>query len=204
MPAAAVRVPIGRPVANASVVVLDADGELLPPGFPGELVVGGIGVGPGYWQRPELTAQKFITARLAPDHAPQRLWRSGDRARWLADGTLECLGRLDAQFKLRGLRIEPGEIESALLAHPAVAAAIVTICGEADAARLVAGVVCAPQSAARPDAELWNELRAHLRGSLPAHMLPTSWQRLDRLPLTPSGKLDRRAFAESHGDAAPC
>jgi amino acid adenylation domain-containing protein len=200
LPERAVRVPIGRPVANASVAVLDAGGALLPPGFPGELVVGGIGVGPGYWQRPELTAQKFITARLAPDHAPQRLWRSGDRARWLADGTLECLGRLDAQFKLRGLRIEPGEIENALLAHPAVAAAIVTICGEADAARLVAGVVCAPQSAARPDAGLWNELRAHLRGSLPAHMLPTSWQRLDRVPLTPSGKLDRRAFAESHGE----
>jgi iturin family lipopeptide synthetase A len=118
LPERAVRVPIGRPVANASVAVLDAGGALLPPGFPGELVVGGIGVGPGYWQRPELTAQKFITARLAPDHAPQRLWRSGDRARWLADGTLECLGRLDAQFKLRGLRIEPGEIENALLAHP--------------------------------------------------------------------------------------
>ncbi len=195
----AVRVPIGRPVANASVSVLDAGGALLPPGFPGELVVGGIGVGPGYWQRPELTAQKFITAALSADGAPQHLWRSGDRARWLADGTLECLGRLDAQFKLRGLRIEPGEIESALMAHPAVAAAIVTICGEGDAARLVAGVVCAPQAAARPDAALWNELRAHLRTLLPAYMVPASWLRLDRLPLTPSGKLDRRAFAESHG-----
>jgi amino acid adenylation domain-containing protein len=194
-----VRVPIGRPVANASVSVLDAGGALLPPGFPGELVVGGIGVGPGYWQRPELTAQKFITAALSADGAPQHLWRSGDRARWLADGTLECLGRLDAQFKLRGLRIEPGEIESALMAHPAVAAAIVTICGEGDAARLVAGVVCAPQAAARPDAALWNELRAHLRTLLPAYMVPASWLRLDRLPLTPSGKLDRRAFAESHG-----
>jgi amino acid adenylation domain-containing protein len=200
LPEAALRVPIGRPVTNASVAVLDAGGALLPPGFPGELVVGGIGVGPGYWQRPELTAQKFITAGLVPGHAQQRWWRSGDRARWLADGTLECLGRLDAQFKLRGLRIEPGEIENALLAHPAVAAAIVTICGEADAARLVAGVVCAPQAAARPDAELWNELRAHLRGLLPAHMLPARWQRLDQLPLTPSGKLDRLAFAELHGE----
>jgi acyl-coenzyme A synthetase/AMP-(fatty) acid ligase len=193
-----VRIPIGRPVANASVYVLDANAGLLPPGIPGELVVGGIGVGPGYWRRPELTQEKFITARLRLDGEPQRLYRSGDRARWLADGTLECLGRLDAQFKLRGLRIEPGEIESALIMHPAVAAAIVTICGEGEAARLVAGVVRALQAAGRPDAELWAELRSHLRTVLPAHMVPTGWHSLEEIPLTPSGKLDRRAFAASY------
>lgn len=199
LPAGAARVPIGRPVANARVYVLDADGELLPPGIPGELVVGGIGVGPGYWRRPELTAQKFITVCFTPDSESQRLYRSGDRARWLADGTLECLGRLDAQFKLRGLRIEPGEVESALSAHPAVTGAIVTVCGEGDAARLVAGVVRAGQSDAGSDAGLWAELREHLRRLLPAHMLPTGWQCLEQLPLTPSGKLDRRAFAALYG-----
>jgi amino acid adenylation domain-containing protein len=197
--ASAVRVPIGRPVANASVYVLDANAGLLPPGIPGELVVGGTGVGPGYWQRPELTAEKFVTLRLVADGEPQRLYRSGDRARWLADGMLECLGRLDAQFKLRGLRIEPGEIESALIAHPAVAAAIVTICGEGETARLLAGVVRAARSDAGPDTELWTELRAHLRTLLPAHMVPTHWHSLDQLPLTASGKLDRRAFAASYG-----
>ena len=194
--ASAVRVPIGRPIANARVYVLDANAELLPPGIPGELVVGGIGVGPGYWQRPELTAEKFIIACIVPEAEPQRLYRSGDRVRWLANGTLECLGRLDAQFKLRGLRIEPGEIESALITHPAVAGAIVTICGSADAARLVAGVV---HAAAGSDAELWTGLRRHLRMSLPVHMVPTGWHSLDQLPLTPSGKLDRRAFAELYG-----
>ncbi|MCP5140704.1 MAG: amino acid adenylation domain-containing protein [Chromatiales bacterium] len=200
--AATERVPIGRPVANASVHVLDANAELLPPGIPGELYVGGIGVGPGYWQRPELTAEKFITLRLATDGEPLRLYRSGDRARWLADGQIECLGRLDAQFKLRGLRIEPGEIESALTAHPAVAGAIVTICGEGEAARLVAGVVRAAQADTGSDAELWSGLRTHLRRLLPAHMLPAGWQCLDQLPLTPSGKLDRRAFAALYGNGS--
>ena len=207
LPATAARVPIGRPIANASVYVLDAKDELLPPGIPGELVVGGIGVGPGYWQRPELSAQKFITVRFAPDGELQRLYRTGDRARWLADGTLECLGRLDAQFKLRGLRIEPGEIESALTAHPAVAGAIVTVCGAGDTARLVAGVVRAVQSDPQPDAGLWTDLREYLRTLLPAHMLPAGWHCLGQLPLTPSGKLDRRAFAalygNGHGDEVP-
>ncbi len=129
----------------------------------------------------------------------RHLYRSGDRARWLADGTLECLGRLDAQFKLRGLRIEPGEIESALGTHPAVAAAIVTICGQSDAARLMAGVVHAVAGTG-PDERLWAALRDHLRALLPAHMLPIEWHALAQLPLTPSGKLDRRAFAESHGN----
>lgn len=200
--AATGRVPIGRPVANASVHVLDANAELLPPGIPGELYVGGIGVGPGYWRRPELTAEKFITLRLPTDGEPLRLYRSGDRARWLADGQIECLGRLDAQFKLRGLRIEPGEIESALAAHPAVAGAIVTICGEGEAARLVAGVVRAAQADTGSDAELWSGLRTHLRRLLPAHMLPAGWQCLDQLPLTPSGKLDRRAFAALCGNGS--
>lgn len=203
LPPAMLRIPIGRPVANAQAWVLDAHGELLPPGIPGELVIGGIGVGPGYWQRPELTAEKYITVRCASGGEPQRLYRSGDRARWLADGSLECLGRLDAQFKLRGLRIEPGEIENALLAHPAVTGAIVTICGAADAARLVAGIVPATLSDPQPDEELWTALRAHLRGRLPAHMVPAAWHRLAQLPLTGSGKLDRRAFAKSHGERVP-
>lgn len=203
VPPAMLRIPIGRPVANARVYVLDANGEPMPVGVPGELVIGGIGVGPGYWRRPELSAEKYFEAQLAPEVGRQRLYRSGDRARWLADGSLECLGRLDAQFKLRGLRIEPGEIENALLAHPAVAGAIVTICGEAEAARLVAGVVRAPQAAPAADAQLWMDLRAHLRERLPSHMLPAAWHSLVQLPVTTSGKLDRRGFADSHAQVQP-
>jgi amino acid adenylation domain-containing protein len=203
VPPAMLRIPIGRPVANARVYVLDANGEPLPVGVPGELVIGGIGVGPGYWRRPELSAEKYLEAQLAPEVGRQRLYRSGDRARWLADGSLECLGRLDAQFKLRGLRIEPGEIENALLAHPAVAGAIVTICGEAEAARLVAGVVRAPQAGPAADAQLWTALRAHLRERLPSHMLPAAWHSLAQLPVTTSGKLDRRGFADSHAHVQP-
>ena len=181
----AARVPIGRPVGNARVYIVDAAGEPLPPGFPGELQVAGLGVGAGYWQRPELTAEKF-RHRAFPEVSAERVYRTGDRARFLADGQVECLGRLDAQFKLRGQRMEPAEIEQALVAHPRVAAALVGIAGEGSVAVLVAGIV---KSGAGPLAV--EALRAHLQAQLPSWMVPTEWRELAALPLTPSGKLDR-------------
>ncbi|MSR08585.1 MAG: amino acid adenylation domain-containing protein, partial [Gammaproteobacteria bacterium] len=192
----AARVPIGRPVGNARVYILDAAGEPLPPGFPGELQVAGLGVGAGYWQRPALTAEKF--RRLAvPGMREERVYRTGDRARFLPDGQVELLERLDAQFKLRGQRIEPAEIEQTLAAHPQVAAAVVGIAGDGTGAVLVAGVV---KSGAGPLAV--EALRAHLQAQLPAWMVPAEWRELPALPLTPSGKLDRLRFVAA-GDGTP-
>ncbi len=188
--AGALRVPVGRPVANARVYVLDARGEPLPPWIPGELCVGGIGIGPGYWRQPGLTAARYVPDRLSG--RPGRLYRSGDRARFLPDGNLECLGRLDAQVQLRGFRVEPAEIEAALGTHPGVQAASVAVVGEGAGARLRAGIVPATPG---PAAALIAALRAHLADRLPPHLLPTDWCIVDALPRTPSGKLDRRALA---------
>ncbi|MEQ1802722.1 MAG: amino acid adenylation domain-containing protein, partial [Gammaproteobacteria bacterium] len=185
----ATRVPIGRPVANTRVYVVDRAGGILPPGIPGELLVAGPGVGPGYWQRPGLTTEKF-TRLAVPSLPEERVYRTGDRARFLADGTVECLGRLDAQFKLRGQRIEPAEIEQALCAHPAVAAALVGLTGEG-ASALTAGIVRTADWALPPGASLARLLRDHLEARLPAWMVPTKWCELPALPLTPTGKIDR-------------
>ena len=187
---AAARVPIGRPVANTRVYVLDAAGEVLPPGIPGELQVAGPGVGPGYWQRPELTAAKYAVLDL-PGRPGERVYRTGDRARFLADGTVECLGRLDAQFKLRGQRLEPAEIEQALATHPAVAAALAGVAGTGDDAVLAAGIVRAEGWLPPAGQSLAGELREHLQGLLPGWMVPVEWHEWPALPLTPTGKLDR-------------
>ncbi|GAA3445986.1 non-ribosomal peptide synthetase [Planomonospora venezuelensis] len=175
------RVPIGVPVGAASVHVLDARGEPLPPGAAGELVVGGAGVARGYLGRPALTAASFVPDPYGPPGA--RRYRTGDRARWRADGRLEFLGRFDDQVKVRGFRIEPGEVESHLLAHPAVGQAHVAARGD-DLVAYVTGT-------ASPD-----ELRAHLGGSLPRHLVPTLWVHLDELPLTTRGKIDRAALPD--------
>ncbi len=188
--AGAVRVPIGKPVANTRVYVVDRAGEVLPPGIPGELCVAGPGVGPGYWRRPELTAEKFGTLAL-PELPAERVYRTGDRARFLPDGAVECLGRLDAQFKLRGQRIEPAEIEQALARHPAVAAAVAGLVGDEGSTLLAAGVVRAPGWMPPGETPLAAVLRAHLEDCLPAWMVPTAWCELAALPLTPTGKLDR-------------
>jgi amino acid adenylation domain-containing protein len=187
-------VPIGRPVPGGRCYVLDASGRPAPLGVPGELCVGGVQVARGYLGRPALTAERFV-----PDPFPSvpgaRLYRTGDRARWVEGGVLEYLGRLDEQVKVSGIRIEPGEIEAALLAQPGVreCAAVVreTAGGEK---RLVAYVVA--DGAAGGDG-----LRAALRGALPQHLVPSAIVHLDRLPLTPNGKLDRRALPEP--EAAP-
>ncbi|MEU9230773.1 amino acid adenylation domain-containing protein, partial [Streptomyces massasporeus] len=176
-----VYVPIGRPLPNTRVYVLDAHGSLVPPGVPGEIWIGGAGVARGYHGRAELTAERFIESPFVPG---DRLYRTGDRARWLASGDLEFLGRADDQVKIRGFRIELGEVESALLTHPDVRDAVVLAWqDDSGRRRLVAYVVA---EGADAGARV-SELRSHLSGSLPDYMVPALYVPLQRLPLTPSG-----------------
>jgi amino acid adenylation domain-containing protein len=187
-------VPIGRPIANTAVFILDAEGAPVPVGVPGELFIGGAGVSQGYIGQPEQTAARFVRA-LHVEGPDARLYRTGDRARFLPDGSVEFLGRVDHQVKIRGFRVELGEIESALRKVSGLRAALVVARGISAGddtpgdARLVAYVVLA----ARPsptDAEL----REALARELPAYMIPAAFVRLDALPLTPNGKVDRRAL----------
>ncbi|MBT2491922.1 amino acid adenylation domain-containing protein [Streptomyces sp. ISL-96] len=173
---------IGRPLGDLTVRLLDGHGELVPIGVPGEIHVGGPGVARGYLNRPELTAGRFVPDPFGP--AGARLYKSGDLARRLPDGSLEFLGRIDDQVKIRGFRIELGEIESALAGHPGVRDAVVVVRDE----RLVAYVVPAGH------APSLGELRAHLAASLPEYMIPAAFVPLDALPLTTNGKLDKRAL----------
>ncbi|MGW1292510.1 amino acid adenylation domain-containing protein [Streptomyces sp. NPDC002533] len=178
---------VGRPLPGWSVRVLDAHGRPVPPGAPGEIVVGGAGVALGYLDRPALTAERFVPDPLDP--AGRRLYRSGDLGRLLPDGTLEHLGRIDNQVKVRGFRIEPGEIRHVLLEDPAVSAAAVTVTGgdgnDAAAVRIDAYVVPAPGAGEDPGA-----VRERAARLLPAHMVPATVTVLPALPLTANGKLD--------------
>ena len=179
-------IPIGRPIANTEAYILDGDGEPVPVGIPGELCIGGPGLARGYLRRPELTAERFVPHPFAADPAA-RLYRTGDRARYRPDGAIEFLGRLDRQVKLRGHRIEPGEIEAALLRLPAVREAVIVLHGATtDDRRLTAYVV--PATSDPPDpAHLWRELRR----TLPEYMIPAAFVFLAALPLTSNGKIDR-------------
>jgi amino acid adenylation domain-containing protein len=187
-------VPIGRPIANTRMYVLDPRGAPSPVGVPGELWIAGIQVGRGYWRRAGLTAERFVPDPFAPEPGA-RMYRTGDRARWREDGTLEYFGRTDFQVKVRGFRIEPGEIEAALAELPGVRQAVVDARSGPAGARLVAWIAAdGPHPAAA-------ELRAGLLRSLPDHMVPSVFVPVDDLPLTPSGKVDRRALPEPGGTA---
>ncbi|HYW08682.1 MAG TPA: amino acid adenylation domain-containing protein, partial [Longimicrobium sp.] len=187
-------VPIGAPVANTTAYVLDRGYEPVPIGLAGELYLGGVQVARGYLNRPALTAANFVPDPFSTLPGA-RLYQTGDRARWRADGALEFLGRLDFQVKVRGFRIEPGEIESVLVAHPAVREAVVTARDDTGETRLVAYVT---GHGGPPDP---GELRRFLRERLPEHMVPAAFVALDALPLSPSGKVDRRALPAP--EAAP-
>jgi amino acid adenylation domain-containing protein len=173
------RPPIGRPVGGVTAYVVDEHGQLAPPGAPGDLWLGGDGLARGYLACPALTAARFVADPFGG--AGQRLYRTGDRVRWRHDGALEFLGRFDGQLKVRGFRVEPGEIEARLLTHPGTGQAAVRVAGD----RLVAYVT----GAATP-----GELRRHLAAVLPPHLVPAAWVKLDTLPLTVNGKVDLAAL----------
>ncbi len=181
--------PIGRPVGRRSAYILDANLQPLPVGVPGELYLGGEGVARGYHQRPGLTAARFVPDPFVPG---ARLYRSGDLARFRADGVVEYLGRIDQQVKIRGFRIELGEIEACLLEHEGVREAWV-VDREGPAGRQLVGYVV-PRDPLADEQALREALSAHLRAGLPAHMLPAHLMCLAAFPLTPNGKLDRQAL----------
>ena len=174
-------VPIGRPIANTLLYVLDPHGQPAPIGVPGELYIGGAGVARGYRRRPELTQQRFLPNPFAPG----RLYRTGDRVKYLTDGTLLFLGRLDDQVKIRGFRVELGEVEAVFARHSAVQECAVV----AESQRLLAYLVPAGQ-----DRPLFRDMRAFAAGLLPEYMVPSLFTWVDAMPLTPNGKLDRRAL----------
>ncbi len=192
-------VPIGRPLPNSTLYILDEHAEPVPPGVPGELWVGGDGVAIGYVGDPEQTAQRFVTLTLRRESGaePVRLYRTGDFARWDSHGGVHLLGRADTQIKVRGHRIEIGEIESQLAAWPALAQAVVTVradaCGDT-----VLCAYCVPTAGAALD---WRELRRHLAGYLPTFMIPSYFIELSELPLTPNGKVDIAALPAPRLDA---
>ncbi|MFD5516989.1 amino acid adenylation domain-containing protein [Streptomyces sp. NPDC127066] len=194
------RVPIGRPIDNTRLYVLGADDLPQPAGVAGELCIGGVAVARGYLDRPELTAERFGGDPFVPGG---RLYRSGDLARWLADGTLEYLGRIDDQVKIRGNRVEPDEVAAALRAVPGVRDAIVVGRTDPDRGTVLAGYYVAD---ARIDTAL---LRERLGRTLPAFMVPASFTRIDGIPLSPNGKADRDALPAPHdtpeatGDGQP-
>ncbi|MFJ5985351.1 amino acid adenylation domain-containing protein [Lentzea sp. NPDC092896] len=182
-------VPWGRPFANHRVYLLDRHGRPVPVGVPGELFIGGSGPGRGYWSRPGMTADRFLPDPYSAEPGG-RMYATGDHARFLANGDVEFLGRLDQQIKIRGFLVEPGEVEAELATHPAVIDPVVLAFDDNLGERRLAAYVLA-RGRQRPST---SELRAYLAALLPDHMVPAVFVVLDRLPLLPSGKLDRAAL----------
>ncbi|MEH2000298.1 MAG: amino acid adenylation domain-containing protein, partial [Nostoc sp.] len=179
--------PIGQPLSNIRIYILDAHNQPLPPGIPGELCIAGVGLARGYLNRTETTAEKFIDINLFGK--VERIYKTGDLAKWNCDGKIEYLGRIDTQIKLRGFRIELGEIESLLLQHPLVKEAVLNLDETDSNPRLVAYVTASEKSL-----NFEGELKDYLKIRLPNYMVPSQIMLLDKLPLTPNGKLDRRAL----------
>jgi len=190
-----VSVPIGRPISNTQVYVLDRNRNAVPVGVRGEIYVGGDGLALGYWQQPEMTGERFVPNPIAPERS-ERLYRTGDLGRWRSAGEIEYLGRMDGEVKVRGMRIDLGEIETVLASHRSVEEAVVELSGEGAEQRLVAYVVAGEEGT--PSAR---ELRRHVRSKLPEHMAPASYVRVEELPLLPSGKVNRRALGGLAGVA---
>ncbi len=187
-------VPIGRPVANTQIHILDPKLQPVAVGVTGELYIGGVQVGRGYHNRPELTAEKFIADpfRTDPD---ARLYKTGDECRWLSDGNIEYLGRADFQVKIRGFRIELGEIETALAGHPVVKECVVIAREDTPGEKMLVGYIL-PHPGASPEA---SDLRAHLKKDLPDYMVPSAFVLVEHFPLSPNGKLDRKALPHPDG-----
>ncbi|MBN1489823.1 MAG: amino acid adenylation domain-containing protein, partial [Phycisphaerae bacterium] len=191
-------IPIGRPLPNTRLYVLDACQQPVPVGVPGELYVGGAPVARGYLHRPELTAERFVPDPFSNEPGA-RLYRTGDRVRYVDDGLIEFVGRVDAQVKIRGFRVEPGEIEAALLGHAGVREAFVLACEDSGGRtkRLVAYVARVPGASPTPA-----DLRQFLQDSLPAYMVPSVIVPVDALPRLASGKVDRNALPEPQAEVA--
>jgi len=183
---------IGQPIPDTQIYLLNANSQPQPIGIPGELCVAGTGLARGYLNRPELTAEKFIEVDLFGK--TERIYKTGDLARWLPDGHLEFLGRLDDQIKLRGFRIELGEIEAVLSQHEYIKEAVVPLYEDSNNKILVAYVTINHDKLAIENEQLFLELREYLKNRLPDYMLPTSLTQLEKLPLTVNGKIDRQAL----------
>ncbi|MEH2439354.1 non-ribosomal peptide synthetase [Nostoc sp.] len=182
---------IGQPLSNIRIYILDANNQPLPPGIPGELCIAGVGLARGYLNRPDLTAEKFIEVELFGK--PERIYQTGDLAKWNFDGNVEYLGRIDAQVKLRGFRIELGEIESILLQHTSVKEAVV-ILYETDSNQSLVAYLTGITT------DLSIQLKNDLKSRLPDYMIPAQIIVLDKLPLTPNGKIDRKALPAPNGE----
>ncbi|MEQ1894624.1 MAG: non-ribosomal peptide synthetase, partial [Planctomycetota bacterium] len=192
-------IPYGEPMTNQLAYVLDEHFQPVPALVPGELYLGGIGVGRGYYNRPELSAERFLDDPFAREPGA-RMYRTGDLARWLEDGNLELLGRVDNQVKIRGYRIELGEIEARLRAHPAVREGVVVARPDASGEKRLVAYYVAQMSSELSDPRFTHlvaaDLRKALAADLPNYMVPALYVRLDALPLSPNGKVDRKRLPE--------